>query len=147
MYNETQVQQLVSLWQKRLGLDHWTILVKFEISEHSNNDDDDREVFARIYTHSKYDDATLEIASWVTDSSVKPPDVLEADMLTDELTERKLVHELLHCWTRDLVDVPLEHLDGFLHRDVYNLFYDNLNRLNERFVDNLARSLVANWAD
>ncbi len=133
-----RLEVLLGDWQTRLGLGHWTIKLVVD-GAHIAEDDDD--VAMRVYTHQLYDDAVLEVAPWMLGVG-EPPDRIEAQLLDDALVERKLVHELLHCVTRDLVAIVRDDLDGSLHRDVMEQVNAHVRRLEEHAVDRLAKALV-----
>ena len=136
-----KLEALVPVWQERLGLAHWTIIVEVD-GRHIAEDGDD--VAMRIFRHQRYDDAVLEVAPWMVGDG-QPPDVIEAAMLDDRLVEQKLVHELLHLCSRDLANIIEDDLDGFLQRDAHELVRLGAVRAEEAMVDRLAKTLVA-WA-
>lgn len=126
----------VDEWQSRLGLDQWTIDCRF-------GDPSSETALMECHRSSQYEQATVTIK----------PDLIEWEMpedwdgppLDDFLLEKSIVHELLHCHTRDFRYVE-DLYNGQLHRDVQSVVEAAYLRAEEQLVDRLAVALVRAWS-
>ncbi len=129
-----QLEDLVRLWQGRLGLEAWRLHIEIA-------DLGDTTYFARSEPAKTGDEARLTFPPWVLGRGQRPTNVLPA--FEGEL-EATVVHELLHLVLRDL-DWAMEMLEGQLHRDLDSVFKASLNQTTERTIDRLAWALVHSW--
>ena len=123
---EKQLEKVVRLWQKRLGLQDWDISLSFVPLPFCRCEDD---ADATTWRQNSYDRAVIfPNADWKSKS--------------DDALNRLMVHELLHLVTRDL-DRVVASVEEQLHADAWravNTRYDHeiegvVERLANRFVD------------
>ena len=129
---------LTAQWQERLGLTGWRIdVVAGKL--------DDLKSRAEIGKSRDYDRATLHIAEWMLKGEQLPGTCFEHTKITATDVEEAIVHELLHCVTRDMQRVAFDVIDGQLHRDVDTVFVKAFTRAEEHAIDALAIALVKAW--
>jgi hypothetical protein len=135
---EERLRQLLEVWRGRLGLDHWRI----ELELGGLDDDTD---LMEISRSKVYERARLYVAPWLL---VGGPPVPAGVLLepSDDVVESSLVHELLHCLTRDLRAITRDDLEGLVHRDAHTALDLAAYRAEERLVDELAEALVRAFA-
>lgn len=129
---EGQLRSLFTQWVNRLGLERWDIELRVEDCETSS-------AYMECERSVTYERAVIRCQPWVLTGQV-PDDLLQLE-LTSQRVEASLVHELLHCLTRDLRNVA-ETVDGQLHRDAFSIFESAVMRAEEQLVDRLAVALV-----
>lgn len=128
-----QLESLVRLWQERLGLGGWRLVVEVETPDGGN---------AATASPTRYsDEARLRFAPWLLGKAERPAEVLPAH---DDEVEVVVVHELLHLALRDL-DRGHEIIEGHLHRDVEAVFLAGQNAALERSIERLSLALVRSW--
>ena|SRR5687767_550436 len=135
--NRIDVEQLVSLWRARLGLQTWEIEVVWPEDyarwpENENKDDFtkfDGFDHARIWRAKDYENARLYVN----------PDKLETHETRS--LEVDIVHELLHLVFRE-TEFILDQIDGQLHRDVSDIVEKTFVHHMEASIDKLAYRLV-----
>jgi hypothetical protein len=135
--NQVEFVALTSEWQSRLGLDQWLIDVRFEEPEEET-------AAMECHRSSQYEQATLVIKPDLVDWEM--PEGWFGPPLDDFFLEKSIVHELLHCLTRDIRYVE-DTFDGQLHRDVQSVIEQAYKRAEEQLVDKLAVALVRAWND
>lgn len=118
------IETIVSTWQERLNMKHWTITVVWD----EKTDADTSEAHATAWRSKSYDEATFhfnpEFDSW---------DRQKANVVS--------VHELLHCLGRD-VESFWDAIEGQLHKDVDSVAMKIFEHNLEGFIDRLAYRLV-----
>lgn len=116
-----QFERALCVWQRRLGLERWEIVVRWD-------EPHDGDTVAEMTPEASYDRGFLRLnRSWASWSS--------------DYANRTIVHELLHLLTRDL-DGVVAAIDGAVHRDVYAQIDKRYDHEIEGFVDRLACRLV-----
>ncbi len=138
---EQGLRDLVALWQNRLGLDHWTIVVKIAEPEV-----DGRACVMKVHRSVYYDQATITVHPAAIGKG-ELPDSIEKDILDQAddhtaLYEGDIVHELLHCCLRDLMEAG-DLVTDQLHRDARTVWDEAWRRAEEATVERLAKALVA----
>jgi len=132
-----EIIALTSEWQARLGLDQWMIDVRFEEPEEET-------AAMECHRSSQYEQATLVVKPDLVDWA-KPEEWFGPE-LDDFFLEKSIVHELLHCHTRDIRRVE-DTFEEKLHKDVYEVVEASYVRAEEQLVDRLAVALVRAWND
>lgn len=123
-----QIERAVKVWQQRLGLDGWDVgvsWVKDPVTGIGCSDDADM----TTWRASTYDRAVIY------------PSVEKFGSWPDDMTNRLVVHELLHLSTRD-VDQVVASIEGQVHPDVYRMIDKRYDHEIEGLVDRLAYRLV-----
>jgi hypothetical protein len=116
-----QVEQLVTDWQQRLGLDRWKITHLWDVPAPKVTN-------AIINRSHQYDTASLRLArGWETWPEFK--------------LETTIVHELLHLHFRD-IDQSIEAVKGTLHPDAWTMVNARYEHEVEGLIDRLAHRLV-----
>lgn len=133
---EKRLRELFTLWQSRLGLDHWEIEVIM-------GDVGDDGAYMDCHRSVKYNRARIHVQPWVL--SNKPPNNVLIRDFTPQVIETSAVHELLHCSTLHMTAMVQDDLDGQLHRDAFSMFDRGFDRQVELYVENLSQALVRNW--
>lgn len=140
MLTERDLRSLLGLWQRRLSLDHWFLVLKVGGCE-------DASTYMEVHRSTVYQRAVVHCQPWMLGEGEAPEDVLiRGDDLTDSFVEESLVHELLHLHTRDMRAIVRDDLDGQVHRDVYTVLEAGMSRAEEQCVDRLASALVRAFA-
>lgn len=121
---EAQTRDLVRIWQIRLGLESWTLVVRFDDEP---NEEEDCYAFCRPSKH--FDDATLIFYR------------MRMQTLSKRKTEETVVHELLHCVHRDVESI-VDLLEDVAHRDAVSVLTEAYEHSVEQFIDRQARVLV-----
>lgn len=134
---EAQLGELVRLWQRRLGLEHWEIHHRIGPVE---------DAYAQVDHQPNYERALITFAPWLLKQEMPPENVLQLP-LTDRRREEVVVHELLHCWTRDYRAILEELIHDQVHRDVYSVLSDAVEMAEEKSIDRLASALVRSFAE
>jgi hypothetical protein len=132
-----QIEDLVALWQKRLGLDGWQI--NFVWDSEPDEDEDGNDTLAEVDAQSvPYRRSNIRFTRKVEEW---PRDAWGAhgNYTADEV----IVHELLHLAQRDCDRAAMDLDEGQIHRDAYDVRNAAYHEARERFVDDLARALVA----
>lgn len=125
----------VSEWQSRLGLDQWLIEVRFEEPESLTS-------AMECHRSSQYEQAALIIKPELIDWEM--PENWCGPTFDSFFLEKSIVHELLHCHTRDIRSVE-DMYEEQLHRDVLSVVEAAYIRAEEQLVDRLAVALVRAW--
>ncbi len=138
--DEQALRDLVTLWQNRLGLDHWEVVVKFAEPEL-----DGRTCVMKVDRSHYYDHATITVHPAAIGKGELPASI-ERDILDQAsdhtaFYERTIVHELLHCCLRDLMEAG-ELVGDQLHRDVRAVWDEAWRRAEEATVERLAKALI-----
>jgi hypothetical protein len=97
-----QIESLFKKWITRLGLGWWRVDISFyndpqSIIDHFGVNDDDTLVVARTYTHWIYGKAEIHVNLPVIEK------------LSDDETERVIVHELLHILVNEMREDEIHH--------------------------------------
>lgn len=129
---EAQLRSLLTQWVKRLGLDRWDLELRIEECEDSG-------ALMEAERSVTYERSVIRCQPWVLTGEI-PDDVMQLE-LTPQRIEACLVHELLHCHTRDMSNLA-DAVVGQLHRDAYSIFDSAVRRAEEQLVDRLAVALV-----
>lgn len=123
---ERQLERIVRVWQKRLGLQAWDVKLSFVPTSYCSCSDD---ADATTWRQNDYDRAVIfpnaKWASW-----------------DDDYLNRLIVHELMHLVTRDL-DRVIASVEEQIHADAWRMIdkrYDHeiegvVDRIANRFVD------------
>lgn len=133
---EKKLRELFSLWQNRLGLDRWRVVV--EIGGVTIDG-----AYMQCVRSVSYRRARIHVQPWVLTNDI--PEGLIVQDFTPKEIECAVVHELLHCPTLPLAAMVQDDLDGMLHRDVQAVFEASFHRAEENFIEDLALALVENW--
>ena len=137
---EAELRRLLRAWQKRLGLDHWSLVMHVGGGELEADD------MMNVHRSPTYERAAIYVQPWLVGRGEPPPDVFYVAFgKPDSYIETSLVHELLHLAFRDLRAITRSDLDGYLHRDVYDQVEKAAERAEEQAVDRLAEALVRAW--
>jgi hypothetical protein len=132
-----EIESLVALWQKRLGLEGWRIVFVWDSEPES--DEEKGEAIAEVDAQSvPYRRSHMRFARKVEEWPREAWGEHGA-FTADEV----IVHELLHLAQRDCDRAAMDLDDGHLHRDAYEIRNSAYHEARERFVDDLARALVA----
>lgn len=131
-----ELQQLLSDWQQRLGLVHWSI----ELTMGDVMDNGPETVF-EIQRHENAHRAVITVAPWLAGGD--RPEMVET--VDDRFIEQGLVHELCHLIFRDVTFIVRDDLADLLGQVNHELIMRGINRSEEAAVDLLARSLVDAW--
>jgi hypothetical protein len=132
---EQEIRDCVSEWQARLGLDQWLLEVRFEEPENET-------AAMECHRSNQYEQAALIIKPDLVEWE-KPEDWF-GPALDSFFLEKSIVHELLHCHTRDIRYVE-DMYEEQLHRDVQSVVEAAYVRAEEQMVDRLAVALVRAW--
>lgn len=133
---EKQLRDLLPVWQRRLGLADWRIVLRVGGVEEST-------AYMEAQRSTSYERGVIYVQPWMVGDGDPPTEVMfHGDDLTDDFVESSLVHELLHFHTRDMRAVVREDLDGQVHRDVHTVLEAAMARAEEQCVDRLAEALV-----
>lgn len=136
---EKQLRDAFDRWQHRLGLDLWQITISIEPCETDS-------ILMECRRSSSYDAATIAVQPYVLTGKI-PGTVTDRPVadLSDTYLEMKVVHELLHCVTRDLRYVE-DLYDRQLHPDAWRAVEQAYKRAEESTVDRLANALTRTWS-
>jgi hypothetical protein len=133
-----EIEDRVALWQGRLGLDGWQITFVWETEPEC---DDEGGGIAEVNAQSTpyrrtWIRFTRKVEEW-------PPDAWGTfgEFTADEV----IVHELLHVAMGACDRAAMDLDEGHLHRDAYEIRNSAYHEARERFVDDLARALVASF--
>lgn len=133
---EKRLRELFKLWQGRLGLDDWRIdVVINSVSEETS--------YMENHRSAIYDRCVIHVQPWILGGDIPSSVMTPVDGFTEDFIESLVVHELLHCWTRDLKAFVDDDLDGQLHRDVHAVLRNSWSRREEQLVDRFALALVS----
>ena len=132
------LQHLLGVWQVRLGLANWEIILKAD-----DGSMDIEDSYFEIYRHETAHRAHVWVKKWVIGEEEQPEDL--KDELTEEFIERGLVHELCHVIFRDHNTLVREYVPFHLGHQAWSALSHALDLAEEGAVDDLARALVANW--
>lgn len=133
---EKRLHELCAVWQERLGLDGWRVVLKI-------GGVSDEDSYMETHRSTTYQRGVIYCQPWLLGKGAAPDSVMiRGDDLTDAFIESSLVHELLHLYTRDMRAVVRDDLDGQVHRDVYTVLEAAMARAEEQCVDRLAEALV-----
>lgn len=138
---EQQVRDTIALWQQRLGLNHWAIVVKIDTPQL-----DGKTCLATVERSTFYDNATITVHPAVIGESTLPTGV-DTDAINGDAEhyyEGALVHELLHVLLRDVLEAG-DLIRDQLSRPAIDVWDGAWRRAEEATVDRLAAALVANW--
>lgn len=137
---ETGLRERLDVWKRRLGLEHWLILLEIGGAEDDTS-------YMEVERSTVYQRAVIHVQPWLLGEGDAPKEVMiRGDQLTDRFVESSLVHELLHCSTRNMRAVVRDDLEGQVHRDVHTVLNDAMSRAEEQCVDALAEALVRAWS-
>lgn len=134
-----ELTEIIAYWKPILNLREWTIAQVVEVPK-----SEDGLTLMQVTRHHYYNDAVLHVHPWCVgelDDSPGEGDVIEEHFVSKGFFEFKVVHELLHLVLRDLVFAYDNTLEGYLHRDVHEQFDRHTKQMEERCVDNLAKTL------
>lgn len=129
------LSQLLTLWQRRLGLVDWRIVMLLGGCE-------DESAYMEVEHSTCYERAVIHVNPWLVGEGEIPKDVLMRDALTDDFIESSLVHELLHLHTRNLRVIVRDDLCDIVSRDVHEQVKNAMSRADEQLVDRLAEALT-----
>jgi hypothetical protein len=136
--NKDKLQALFDLWQKRLGLETWDIQLKFD-----QTSDGKLETVMECCRSEHYDEATIVIQPYVLRGKV--PDGVDTHReLTDKFIEKEVVHELLHCVTRDFCYCTTS-FEKWIPPVAIDAAQEVIERADEQMVDRLATALVRSF--
>ena len=116
-----EIERLVSDWQKRLKLEHWSIKVDWSRSPRED-------AYATTHRRIKYDIAEIYFDS-------------EYRTWSKDFAEQLVVHELLHLTTRDL-DQVIGDLEDLLRLESFKLVEKRYDHEIEGVVDRFATIVV-----
>ena len=121
-----ELERLVTVWRRRLGLDRWAIAVEWREPEAGG----EHGARASTWRSNDYDEARIRFS----------PSALET--ATDRELAVLVVHELLHCLTRDVEHVVELIGELELAGDARRLLEESHRHHVEQAVDRLAYRLV-----
>lgn len=136
---KAKVEKLTRQWAKRLGLDHWKIIVRFDAPAGKLDEED----AAASDVADDYDLVTLYFQPWL--SSGPYPQTPQGPDWDDHQVEVTIVHELLHCALRDVKMAALAPMEEVLGKEAYEVFKVAIERTHEQTVERLAQALVEEW--
>lgn len=145
---DDQIKKRIAVWQKRLGLDSWSIAVEYKPEVSIDN----LRVFCRCARHQFYDRATLVFDEAVRSKECPLPDSIERDMITsgvatwDEFIDQTIGHEMIHCALRDLMeagDIVREHISPAV-ADVWDKTW---RRAEEACAERMSIALTRSFDD
>jgi hypothetical protein len=129
--NQQGIEDLGRIWIQRLGLQNWDIqfiwgdeLYKYWADVGLRDD-----LHASCWRAKSYDEAKIYVN----------PD--EFEKWTDRDAAVNIVHELLHLVLRD-VEFVIDHIEGFLHRDVDRAVSETFHHHVEGAIERLANRFV-----
>lgn len=125
---KAQLERVVRVWQSRLSLESWDLSVAW-VKDAVTGEGCSEDADATTWRANTYDRAVVypspdKFGSW-----------------SDEVTNRIVVHELLHLVTRDL-DRAVTAVEGQVHPDVFRMVEKRYDHEIEGVVDRLAYRLV-----
>lgn len=121
-----EVERILAVWKKRLGLDCWDIKIRWEI----DIEPDTGEVAeAEIRVHPDYEQASIRV------NRDKFP------TWSDEHANATVVHELLHVFERGS-NLAVQSAGLLMTDAAYRLLWDRYEHESEGWVDRLAFVLV-----
>lgn len=132
-----QAQELMDLWQVRLGLSHFELILE--------TDKDLGNSYAECRRAPSYNRAVVRLAPWLFHKKPQLPKNFLPMPVTDERIEKYLVHELLHIVLKNYQTIIDDDLDGVVQRDVHAQLINAMDRVNENTIDSLAVALVNAW--
>lgn len=132
--------QLCTLWQQRLGLNDWRIVMTLGGCS-------DETAYMEIEHSIFYERALIHVNPWLVGQMAIPSDVLMREALTDDCIEVSLVHELLHLHTRNLRAIVRQDLFGVISRELHEQLKNAMERADEQTVDRLAEALTKAFTD
>lgn len=134
---DKQLEQLVELWQHRLGLTHWQISVD---ADYGREDEQLAEINMAYY------DGHIEVAAWLLGQEEPPCDgvfVRRYEEDPQRTLEVTIVHELLHACVSDakcqVCGYAEKHFSSKQEAEDIMTVFDTQEEL---FVDCLANGLV-----
>jgi hypothetical protein len=134
--NEPALRTLLTVWQRRLGLGEWRLLLKIGGVE-------DATAYMETHRSALYQRAVIYVQPWIVGLGEMPEGVLvRGGDVTADFIESSLVHELLHLHTRDMRAVVRDDLEERVSSDIYHLAEAAMRRAEEQCVDRLAEALV-----
>jgi hypothetical protein len=126
--------ELFDEWQSRLGLDDWTIEIRFDAPESDT-------AVMECVRDAQYEQAVIYVHPAVFDA---PEKWRTGPTFDDFFFEKSVVHELLHCIFRDMRYVE-ELFEDRIQPDLVEGIEKTYKRVEERTVDKLAVALVRAW--
>lgn len=128
------LEDVIATWAQRLDLLQWEFTLKLDTPpEHT-------EGLAEIHCHEQYDRAAIFLRPDWQDWPQRGP-IGDLGISLDYL----ICHELLHAQMRDLDKIPLDDIEGMIHRDAHAVVIEAYVRKREHLVDHLARALENGW--
>lgn len=143
-YTLGKVERDVRKWQKRLGYEHWEIIVKVDNEGHNDDDPEYEDRYFLIAKHQEHDRAILYVMPWVI-GQAPVPDWVEDDISDDSFVERGIAHEIVHLIFHDLRIAAKTILEDNLSEPMQEMARKALNRYEEQAVDRVATNLVRSW--
>lgn len=116
-----QLRTRVAFWQRKLGLQHWTLRVEIVDGFDDSPDSD-----ARCSAADQYDVANLDFKGAFLDAA------------EFEEVETTIIHELLHVMMRDF-DQAIERVDDQLAKAAADLWHAQVLHEREGVVDRLSK--------
>lgn len=128
------IESCIAKWQPRLGLANWEIRLRIGGLQEGEH-------VMECHHSPQYERATIRVAEWVLRRENPENDGLP---VTNHVIERSIIHELLHCATRDLRE-QLDLISGYLYPQHEQTFVAAHERAEEQLVDRLATALLREW--
>ena len=127
-----ELERILSVWQKRLKLDHWDIKIRWDKSCPTGAE-------AECKISNDYEQASIRIQQ-VDDPTTDPP-TRPFTAWTDYDTNLNIVHELLHCFEKETRHA-IEAAGPVTPNSAYEVLYAWYVHGAENWVDRLSIILV-----
>jgi hypothetical protein len=144
---EERLNELIYLWQERLGLKGWRIAVQLDSPVMM----DDRRVFARACRSEFFDRATIMFDRAIIEGG-QFEDCVEADLIragevsAEQYIEETVVHELLHLAMRNIMEAS-DLIRDDIHPSTRSTWDRAFRRAEEELCERTAISLVESFGD
>lgn len=133
------VEKLTRQWAKRLGIDHWKIVVRFDAPAGKLDEED----CAASDWADDYELATIWYQPWLPHGPY--PKDRQGPEWDDVQVEATIVHELLHLVLRDIKMTALEPIENVLGKEAYEIYKTQVYRSHEQAIERTAQALVEEW--